>query len=80
MMPDKPKLWRLVRAQTVDGKYTVDNDELFEHPFRALADGATVKFKDRRTEEVHEKECLWLEDLITKQTMFIPLELLEQTE
>lgn len=79
-MPEKPKLWRLVHAQTADGKFTVDNDALFEHPFKALAEGATVKFKHKRTEEVHEKECLWLEDQVTKETMFIPLELLEQTE
>ena len=79
-MAQKERFWRLVTGQTHDGKYTVDNEALFDHPFRALADGATVKFKDKRSGEIHEKECLWVEDQVTKQTMFIPIELLEQTE
>jgi hypothetical protein len=79
-VPQKEVFWRVVRGTTYDGKYTIDNDSLFDHPFRALADGAIVKFKDKGSGEIHEKECLWVEDQVTKQTMFIPVELLEQTE
>lgn len=79
-MAEKETLYRIVKLETEDGKYVVDNHALLDHPLRAMATGATVKFKNHTSGEVHEKECLWLMDTITEQTMFVPVELLEETE
>jgi hypothetical protein len=79
-MPEEGKTLRVARIRTADGKYAIENDELLNHSFKAIAFGSMVKFRNVTTGEVHEQECTWCQDLVTNQTMFIPSELLEETE
>ncbi len=79
-LPERITFFRIARTRTEDGRFTVENDELLDHPFKVLATGSIVKFRDSRSGEVYEKECVWCQDTVTLQTMFIPAELLEETE
>jgi len=79
-MAEKEVLHRIARTITADGKYSVDREELLEHQFRVLATGSIVKFRDTRSGDIHEKECFWCQDTTTNDVIFIPVELLEETE
>lgn len=81
-MPEEPKVattYRIARTITQDGLYEVTNAALLEHAFKSLMDVPVVKFKTWEGVE-HTKHCLWCQDINTGETMFIPKELLEETE
>lgn len=70
--------YRIAREVTEDGMFEVTNKFLLEHTFYSLMDVPIVKYKTKGVE--HEKHCLWCQDIQTGETMFIPIELLEETE
>lgn len=80
-MPDSkeaPK-YRIARDVTEDGLYKVTSEFMLEHTFYSLMDVPVVKFKTWEGVE-HTKHCFWCQDIQTGETMFIPKELLEETE
>ena len=75
---EAPK-YRIAREVTEDGLFEVTGKFLLEHTFHALIDVPEVKFRTREGVE-HSKPCFWCQDIQTGETMFIPKELLEETE